>query len=141
MKNLWLPLLALVACGNPGGSAPPSSPVPSHPQATEEEAQSGRVVDFTRSWDGWDDGTIGCIRFGPTTRLRGTLRVRPFGRKGSGTELVLDSGEALVVAYGETDQHRKLEGVPIIATGQYCDKQLQAANGRHFHIETLTLPE
>jgi len=135
-----------VACGNAGGGTPPSIPTPSHPQpahpqATQEEASRGTVVDFTRSWEGWDDETIGCIAFGPTKRLRGTLRVRPFGRKGQGTELVLDSGEALVVAYGETDQHRELEDVPVIATGRYCDKQLQAANGQHFDIETLTLPE
>lgn len=141
-----LALSALVGCGSSAGQTPPSSPPPSnplpaHPQATAEEASRGTVVVFARSWEGWDDPTIGCVPFGSTTRLRGVLRVRPFGRKGRGTELVLEGGEALVVAYGETDQHRELEGVPVIATGRYCTKQLQAVSGQHFDIETLTLPE
>ena len=100
-------------------------------------AEAGGTVDFTRGWDGWTDPKIGCVPTGERRRVRGALRIRPFGKGADGTELVLESGDVFVVAYGVTDQHRKLEGVRVIAHGRPCEKQGAAVTGEHFDIEEL----
>jgi len=147
------PVLAwsVLACGptssSTGGSVHASreSSVHASREGSVHASPKGSVR-FTQGWDRWTDPKIGCVTKGKIQHLRGTLRPEPAPRPGQktgkrfgGTRLVLTGGEALVVAYGATEQHRRLAGKTIIALGRYCDKQGQAIVSRHFHINTLTI--
>ena len=133
----------VLACG------PTSSSTGGSVRASREgsvHASPKGSVRFTQGWDRWTDPNIGCVAKGKVQHLRGTLRPEPAPRPGQktgkrfgGTRLVLSGGESLVVAYGATEQHRRLAGKTIIAHGRYCDKQKQAIVSRHFHIRTFTI--
>jgi hypothetical protein len=117
----WLALLAALAwagCGAP---------------------QAGDRIAFDREADGWDDARYGCVPRGEVRQVRGVLRTLPFGKGTDGTVLEVDGGDAWIVDYKATAQHRELAGRTVVATGRACDKQGASVVGRHFDIATVSI--
>lgn len=141
---LLLAALLLCACDKAPQQRTRAPANRTSPSPRSGNASGGTPERFTRGWSGWDDPHIGCIPRGAPLQLRGKLQPEPpnrgaRGKTFEGTRLVLENGESLVVAYGATEQHRRLAGKPVIARGRYCDKQKQALAARHFHIEEVVV--
>ncbi len=102
----------------------------------------GRSRSFVHAWSEWNDPEIGCVPHGELRDARGSLQIRSLGKGSSdATQLVVEGGEAWIVDYGASAASRRLAGVPLVAHGRLCTKNLAAMSGQHFDIDAFRLLE